>query len=250
MKPRLDLSLEHNPRVGFGQQRGGGSSRGTRAHDTSTSCVVEAAATAEREGRGGCTATRDTPDVTWRPPSLITPQIPSRSSLWAASCPSPVSPVKRTRGETLPLSAYPARSGGPPVCQGRVTMATNQPSTSEPRSTGGTRSRYDVMLVYSLKGSTEMLCRVQFMSQDSAIFWQPWWDLHAHGDRPVNSSVAVIGCHLSRLLLSDVFVWALDPLRIPFCFSYQSENSNGNRKHAVCLSADGSWRCRSVLFIL
>lgn len=29
-------------------------------------------------------------------------------------------------------------------------MATNQPSASESRSTGGTRSRYDVMLVWGL----------------------------------------------------------------------------------------------------
>lgn len=96
--------------------------------------------------------------MTWHLPPVIIPQSRSRTSLWAASCLSPVTPVKRTRGETPPFtaaSAIPVHTGGLPECQGRVTMETNQPSTMESRSTGGTCSSYDVILVYWLKCCSE-----------------------------------------------------------------------------------------------
>lgn len=190
----------------------GGCSGGTQAHDTFRvyhwSCSITWVGYVLGPGT-----------LTWHLPSLITLQILSRSSLWAAFYPSPVSLVKRTRGETPPFFAIPAHSGGPPECLGRVTMATNQPSTSESRSTGGTRSRNYVMLVCGLKWWIEILCRVRALPQESATFCRPQLDLHVQADRPVNSRVGEMGCHLSSLLSSGVFVWALNPLRIPFCFS-------------------------------
>lgn len=165
MKPLCGLSLEHNPQVGFGwQQGGGGLERNSSTQVLYLQTVYCSSCSFSEPGYLNlyecmhvCMCECSWPGtlgMTWRLPPVVIPQSRSLSSLWAASCLWPATPVKRTRGETPPFSAasaIPAHSGGLPECQGRVTMATNQPSTMESRSTGGTRSSYDVMLVYWLK---------------------------------------------------------------------------------------------------
>lgn len=156
MKPLCGLSLEHYPQVGFGRRQGGGGWR--RSQEQVLICRLCAVEAAE-PGLFWASFLNVCVSVwvfgmTWHLPRVIIPQSLSRSSLWAASCLWLVTPAKRTRGETPPFStayAIPAHTGGLPECQGRVTMATNRPSTMESRSTGGTCSSYDVMLVYWFK---------------------------------------------------------------------------------------------------
>lgn len=154
MKPLCGLSLEHNPQVGFGWQQGGGKVGEELEHRCLFADSILLRLQLSEPASLTCACERESvwDDLASAPCSISQSLI--RSSLWATSCPWPVNPVKRTRGETLPFSAasaIPARSGGLPECQGRVTMATNQPSAMESRSTGGTCSSYDVMLVYCLK---------------------------------------------------------------------------------------------------
>lgn len=109
--------------------------------------------------------------ITQRLPHVVIPQSLTRSSLWAVSFLWPVTPVKRTRAEKPPFSTDStilAHTGGIPECREKVTMATNQPSAMVSRSTGGTCSSYDVMLIYWLK-----LCAKSWVATGTRACWQP-----------------------------------------------------------------------------
>lgn len=154
--PLCGLSLEHNPQVGFCMAAG----RGSLERNSSTSAYLQIVNcwgwrlfsfffSFPEPATGTCTCKRF--GMTWH----LTLQSLSRSTRWAASCLWPVTPAKRTRGETPPFStpsAVPARTGGLPECRGRVTMATSHPSAME-LSTGelGLVSVDDVVLVCWIK---------------------------------------------------------------------------------------------------
>ena len=153
MKPRCGISLEHNPQVGFSRQLGGGSLE----ENTNRNAYFRSVNSWSSRARALLSELLEPVCgmfcVTRHLPIDIILQSLSRSSLWAASCLWPVTPGKRTRGETPPFSTASAiltHTEGLPECQERVTMATNQPNTMDFRSTGETRS-CSVFMFYWLK---------------------------------------------------------------------------------------------------
>lgn len=215
--PLCGLSLEHNPQVGFCMAAG----RGEFGEELEHKCLFADSKLLRLEvfffsfffsfpepATGTCTCKRF--GMTWH----LTLQSLSRSTRWAASCLWPVTPAKRTRGETPPFStpsAVPAHTGGLPECQGRVTMATSHPSTME-LSTGelGLVSVDVVVLVYWIKWLQRAENTKASKAQCSAFNLFTvccMWGFVEVGDNRIRYGVCLL-CQMMKILWIW-FVWYL-----------------------------------------